>query len=658
MLIAAALAILGCHGGGADAPALPSARHELSASGDFYRLPFPSDARLAGGKIDVAGFPNPSGNTLVKTTLALVAELHGFGVTSGIFFQLSAPIADPRLDFAASVAPGSPIALVAVDDGAPDFLRRYPIAARFLGDGGPFGAPNLLAVLPLQGVPLLPRARYAVVVSAKLLSPSPELADLLAGRRPAGMNDEAFASYGKALAALQKGGVGDIGALTVFTTQDPVSDLATVTAAMLEKPPAPAPFKRNEQFDGFCVYESTIDMPDYQAGTPPFKDEGGGWKLEGGKPLLQRQEKANFVVTIPRAAMPPKGYPVVVFSRTGGGGERPLVDRGVQGMTGGPALLPGTGPAMYFARAGFAGSSIDGPHGGLRNVSHSDEQFLVFNFGNPPALRDNIRQSAAELALQAHVLDAVAIDVSDCPGAVAPQNLARFDTATMAIMGHSMGSSIAPLSAAVEPRFRAVLLSGAGSSFIENLIYKQKPLAVLPLAKVLLGLSGGDYQLSEYDPVLSMLQWIGEPADVPPYADRVLRHAKAAAPAVLMMQGIVDHYQMPPIANATSLAFGLDLAGDALDEKNAALAALPHVGDLLPLVERKRIALPAGANVAAGGGKVTAVLTQHPEDGVEDGHEVVFQTEGPKHEYVCLLKGLAAGAPRVPSPGKSTDPCD
>ena len=58
------------------------------------------------------------------------------------------------------------------------------------------------------------------------------------------------------------------------------------------------------------------------------------------------------------------------------------------------------------------------------------------------------------------------------------------------------------------------------------------------------------------------------------------------------------------------------------------------------------------------GAKVTAVLTQHAEDGIEDGHEVVFQTEAPKHEYRCFLEGLKTGAPIVPGPGGALDPCE
>ncbi len=268
------LVLAACHGKAAG-PSLPSARHEIGAHGDFYRLPFPSDARMSGGKIDVSDFPNPAGNLLVAQTVTLAGQLEGFSTTSGIFFQLSGPIDVSRVDFASSVLDGSPIALIGADESAPDFLKRYPLAARFLADGGPYGGTNLLAILPLQGVPLLPRTRYALVIKDTLLSPSPETAALLAGKKPAGMSDDAYQSYGKAIAALQKGGLGNIGALTVFTTQDPIARLATVTAAMIAKPPAPAPFKKNEQFEGFCVYESTIDMPVYQGGEPPFDKTGG-----------------------------------------------------------------------------------------------------------------------------------------------------------------------------------------------------------------------------------------------------------------------------------------------------------------------------------------------------------------------------------------------
>jgi hypothetical protein len=226
-------------------------------------------------------------------------------------------------------------------------------------------------------------------------------------------------------------------------------------------------------------------------------------------------------------------------------------------------------------------------------------------------------------------------------------------------MGHSMGATISPLALAFEPRFRAGILSGAGGSWIENIVYKLDPVPVKGYAELLVGYVGTGYSLSEWDPVLSMLQWALEPADPPVYAARIVREPAFGPPRhVLMMQGIVDHYILPPIANATSLSIGLDLAGDEIDDDVPELASTTPLGPLLDLSGAHAIPLPAGGNVATAGEAVTAVVTQHPSDGVEDGHEAAFQTEAPKHEYRCFLEGLKDGAPRVPSPGGEFDACD
>jgi hypothetical protein len=124
-----------------------------------------------------------------------------------------------------------------------------------------------------------------------------------------------------------------------------------------------------------------------------------------------------------------------------------------------------------------------------------------------------------------------------------------------------------------------------------------------------------------------------------------------------MMQGIVDHYILPPIADAESLSLGLDLAGSELDDQAAEIATLAPIGPLLPLSGHGKIALPAAGDLAVGSAKVTAILTQNQGDGIEDGHEVVFQTDGPKHQYVCFLQGLLKGSPTVPTQGTPMDPC-
>jgi hypothetical protein len=644
---------------------------DASLAESFFDAPFPSDARRGpDGRPDIEGFPNPSHIVLVDRVLDVVrTEVDGFGVSTGVYFRATRGLDPASLpDLHGTVAEGASVFLISVDPDAPDVGARYPVDVRYDDDPGPYGAPRLLSLVPLQGVPLRPKTRYAAFVTTRVrdadgvaLAPSETVRQLDAGGAPDGMSAE-VADHHRAALVTAKLAAADVAGMTVFTTGDPVSTLGkAIERARAEDLPAPsAAFTKTDDFDTFCVYASTIDMPVYQSGTAPYSDEGGAWQLDdGGAPVLQKHETARFVVTIPKTTMPAAGYPVVVFSRTGGGGDRPLVDRGVRAEPGGEAIAPGTGPALEFARAGFGGVSVDGPHGGLRNYSGGDEQFLVFNFQNPVALRDNVRQSALELALLPDVLDGVTIDVSDCAGAVAPASIAKLDTGTMALMGHSMGAAIAPLTLAYEPRYRAGLLSGAGGSFIANLMYKLKPLPAKSFGELLLGLTIAGYSLHDQDPMLSMLQWAGETADAPIYGRYVVREPLVGEPRnVLMMQGIVDHYIMPPIANATSLSMGLDLAGEELDDDAAELADLVPLGELVGLAGARSIDLPAKDNAASlSGTKVTAVVSQFPEDGVEDGHEVAFQTEPPKHAYTCFLMSLAAG-PSVPSVGDVGAPCD
>src|SRR5262249_755386 len=148
---------------------------------------------------------------------------------------------------------------------APDHLKRYPISVDFLADGGPFGAPNLLAVLPYQGIPLRPNTRYAAIVKASLrdekggaLHASPSMQSLIDGKRPDGMDDKAFAEYTGAIASLKQAQIDptQIAGLTVFTTGDPTLGLGLVRDAMLTSPPVPSkPFVKKEVFNDYCVYE-------------------------------------------------------------------------------------------------------------------------------------------------------------------------------------------------------------------------------------------------------------------------------------------------------------------------------------------------------------------------------------------------------------------
>ncbi|MCA9520804.1 MAG: hypothetical protein KC609_07520 [Myxococcales bacterium] len=630
---------------------------------DFYAAPFPGEQhRKPDGSISIDRFPNPDQIAFVDDLLAIGRrDMRGFGLSSGIFFPFDGPLKEDALpDAMSTLDEAATVFLVGVDPDSPDFGQRYPVRVNFESDGGPFGAPNLLSLVPIQGLPLRPSTLYAAVVRRELLdadgrqlSVAPELATLLAGGHPEGLSNDALTAYRRAIDSLANLGVdlGSIAALTVFRTQDPFDEMRRMRAEMYRiTPPKPAaPFELVGTYDNFCVYQTTLEMPQYQHGTPPYLDGGGGWRFDdAGVPIPAGTQTANFVVTIPRQKMPDAGFPAVVFIRTGQGGERPIADRGVHETKTSPSI-PGSGPGREFAQVGFMGLQVDGPHTGLRNITKQDEQFLIFNLLNPEALRDNIRESALELVLFARGFATFEIDVSSCEGVEAPNGIVHIDTSHVGIFGHSTGSLVAQIAQALQPLFRLSILSGAGSSYIENLIYKRKPIPVKPLAEAMLKFGAKGRSLRIYEPLLSIVQWIGESSDPQIYGRHLVDEPLFGRPRhVLMLQGIVDNYNLPPMANTTSLSIGLDLVGDALDETESRLSAFDPLSTWLSIVGSEQLPFPVMGNRDRIGELVTAVVAQHEEDGIEDGHEVVFQREAPKAQYRAFLESwLSTGVPKV-----------
>jgi hypothetical protein len=653
----------------------------------FYAAPFPSnDLITADGTIDLSKYPNSLQAPLVSTLFGLLSSAHGFALSGGIYFQATGPLDAMSLpNVTGSVASDSSVFLLSVDSTAPDYLKRYPVTVGFAADGGPYGSPNLLSLIPLQGVPLLPNTTYAAVVTTAVkdaggaaLTPSADMTALAGGHKPSGLSDAAFQSYQQAVTALgaAKVATASIAGMTVFTTWDPTTDLTKVVSAMLARPlPTPTiTVPTTETYPDYCVFTGTVEMPDYQAPGADrsgwYQTVGGAWQFDGsGAPVFQENQLANVYVTIPHQPIPAAGYPTMVFVRTGGGGNRPLIDRGTQATAGGPPIVPGSGPAMYFAQAGWAAIEIDGPIGGARDPSphdagYGDEQIRVFNVFNMPAMRDNVRESAAELALEAHIVSSLTLNVSSCSGTTSTtgSTTATFDAARLGLMGHSMGAWFAPIALAAEPLYKIAVFSGAGGSWIENVMYKLHPAQVLPFIEALVGYDNIGRSLTDSDPILSLAQWALEPGDPQVYGRYIISTPRSgAAPRhILMEQGIVDHYILPNIANSTSLSIGLDLGGTPLDSSPPEDADETPLLSVLSLVGRSQITLPASANIMLpGGGAVTGVVVQHPSDGIEDGHEVVFQTDPPKHQYKCFLQDFAQGmTPAVRADAPASAPCN
>jgi len=248
-LVLAAAALLaagslgGCPGPAEDPTIGPKVLHDWVASmsgssASFWDAPLPSEHRRSAetGRPSLTGFPNPDAVGFVDDLLVLVDDaLPGFGTTSPIFFRLEVPPARSSLpDLRGSLEHGAAVFLAEVGTG-----ERVPVTVLYEADAGPFGAPRLLSLLPLQGIPLKPATLYAAVVTRELRARSgerfghaPALDDL------ADLPEGAEAAYTEALDALAGGGLAaeEIAGLAVFRTQDPEAELRTVAADLRARP--------------------------------------------------------------------------------------------------------------------------------------------------------------------------------------------------------------------------------------------------------------------------------------------------------------------------------------------------------------------------------------------------------------------------------------
>jgi pimeloyl-ACP methyl ester carboxylesterase len=635
----------------------PVALFSTEAGAGFWEAPWPAEHRRhPDGTVDAADFPNPDGVELIARLTARVDGIAtGFGQSSGVYLPFSRSLAGAKLPESAEITSvEATVFLVDVDPDSPERGLTVPIEAEVIDGDGPFDPDHGLVLLPIQGLPLRPDTRYAAGVRRSLTPDAPLVSSdvldaLVAGGLPEGWTAEQAQPWLESLDVLRELEVDPsrLGALTVFTTQDATRDVAALVAAgeAGDGISLVTPFSLIEQHDTFCAYQARVLVPIFQAGEAPYRAEGGGLVREEGVPVQQGSEQARLFLTVPRRAQTAAAWPTVVFARTGGGGDRPLLDRGVR-VEGGEDV-PGTGFAVEFARAGVVGVQLDGPLGGIRNPDGADEQLAIFNITNPDALLGNLQQSAAELAWLPALLEGLLLDLSACPGTEGPS---RLDAEELVLFGHSMGATIGPVAAALQPRYRALVLSGAGGSWIHNVVLKEKPLPVRGIAATIL--QEPTEALDRWHPALSLLQWAGEGAD-PPLFGPVLR--ADGGRHVLMIQGILDRYILPPIAQATALSLHLDLAGEDFDATDAPQFA-PYA-DVMPWVGAVNLPLPTSLAQGTEAEPRTAVVVQHLEDGVEDGHEVAYQLPQARRQVQCFVESWVAGSPQVVAADPSGSDC-
>ena len=612
----ALLALVAC---GSDAPTIHYDLEHISTADTFWNYPWPSDQRLdANGAPDVAAFPNPRNVPILASLLSVVPERRGWPMMSVGYFRFTA-----KVEAATTGA-----FLVDLDQ-----KTTLPVIAEVLPDDR-YTTTNLVAVAPVPGVVMRGNAKYAYVL-AREFAPGFD--------PPSGWK---MSTELEAALPIPKA---DVLVSTEFTTGDEVARVAArsdAIKAVYHPTIDNLTLVGDATYDGFCRLSGTITMPQFQTGTEPF-DTGGLFMLDGNDvPQKQGDMTIPVNITLPKRAMPSTGWPLYQFFHGSGGLSSGVVDLGPS-LDSSDMPTPGKGPGYVVALHGIAAASAAMPVNPERLINASDYAYL--NINNLAAFPHTFQQGVFEQRMFTDALLALhvpAATLTACTGISTPTGDYFFDATKLVAGGQSMGGMYTNMVGALEPRFGALVPTGAGGYW--NLMILDT--MTVPGARQLLATALGveDTTLNFYHPAMEVMALSWEPAEPLVYMERIARRPLDGRPVrhVYEPVGKDDTYFQTNVYDAAALAYGNEEAGTQIWPTMQDSLALDHLDGLLTY--------PVKANEDGH----TRVVVQYMGDGIVDPHYIYRQLDAVKHQYGCFLESfLRDGVPTVPAPGGLTDPC-
>lgn len=637
---------------------------------DFYRAPFPNDARLtADGSVDLEGHPRP-GSVLSNDPVGrfidnLAEDVRGFSTNPVAFFRFSTPVNADSL-----VAGGS---VRFIDLATGEALPGFDIASEI---PSVYTCPNTIGIGTRVGEPLQPNRSYAVILTRAVKAEgeldytrSPQLDRLLA---PAAQEGDfaaphaAFADLRNWLNATEELDASEVLNATVFTTQDTLAatDRLIETVRSLPRPTTKDLVLCDEGVTSPCenaggegrrrcvVSSSDADLieiqgrivlPRFQAGTLPYLRAEDGGAISASQPVAQEGgAEVCFSLTLPKGVAT-EDLPLVIYGHGTGGANTSPVELGVS-----RDLAKGLG-SVQVATLG-----IDLPqHGDRRGGSSEEPDTLFFNYANPRAARDNILQGSADLLAALAWARDMSWGASESPTGEA----VNFDATRIAAYTHSQGSSHlqAVLSQIAydntDPGFQAIVLSGGGGDLVQSILAKKEPVDIATVAPLLiLDLPDAfppplpfEMPAGRFNPALALIQTFYDRTDGVNFARHIHlepREAKAQ-PDVFMSYGIGDTFTPDATLQAFAWAGQLPQVGEVF----APIPELVIPGEsVLPTA-------PLGVSGNFDGGELTAGVRQYEPDGA-DGHFVAVSagTTGRADAARFLLEALGGSAPSIGAP--------
>lgn len=632
------------------------------APADFYRLPFPNDARVVSGELDIADHPNPGvayagGDVLDAYLSALSENFAGFSTNPTVVFRFSR---SPAFGSLRGSGESPTVSFVNIDPDSPNYGRGVAYYWNVTTGRGLFVCHNYMTIHPSWSSPLEPATTYAVYMTDGIRANDQSLAQqpaalrlLLGENRPqSGRRAAAWDAWAPLRAYFDEQGIQGVNIMgaTVFTTMDPDRNIPALRDAV-----------RAEEASGFidltvceegarspcddgvertCVggdgsfveIHGRYRAPFWQQGQRPWflPGSGGAVDFTEGGPNPAGEETICFSMTVPTTPMPESGWPLVIYAHGTNGSFVSHVREGI-----GPDLANLTlrdGRTLNAVTISYDGI-LHGPRRGDGDFADADPENLVYNFANPDAAMGNQYQAAADLFWLVHQLQSAPVTVGDLTVAI--------DTSRPFLMfGHSQGAMSASFFVGHEPAIGAAVFSGHGGGLALSLLNKRSPVDIATGVRYALGrgIPANMERVSELDPMLALLQWFIDPVDPLNHAALYVRNppigSRENALHVLQTFGFGDTHSPDSTMAAVGGAMGLDIA-------------IPHPGDVSGMRERE---YPISGNRSFNDQPITAAfVATEPDD--YDGHFVTFRNDALREQvYEFVGTFFLDGVPTVPAP--------
>lgn len=591
----------------------------------FFSTPWPSDTRLDDdGTLAVLDFPNPFGVGLIDDYIEALDRSRGFGSSSPVYFGFDGPL-DPLLLPLPAEANDEDAALILVDvdPTSPYWGERFPVQWNIHALDSNYLPLHTLTVAPTFGFPLRPATRYALIVTTAVAQRSERFAGVWEPDHP---DHDVYADLHRALVFWGLS-TDDVAIATVFTTSDPLDEMARIARFLrynVASPDLNRTVEHVRDYAKYTAWRTHYPSPVFTVGERPYLIEGGGFTwTEDGQPIIASWDDMRLSVCTPGdlSEPPPGGWPVVVYQHGTGGDYRTFCNSNASLETAG-----------LLAERGLIGLGIDQPlHGPRAGPTEETSDLANFNFFNFDSGVSNFRQGAADALYLARALASRQVVLDTPDGTSIP-----IDPDRVLFMGHSQGGLTGALAI---PFFagdvKAAVISGAGGVLAITVAERKDVLNFQQVIEDIARLEE-DEVLTPLHPISALIQTGVEPSDPVNYA-----------PYWFSQRGWwAEHTPVPTLHTSGTLDVNTPYEGAiAL----AAAARMPLLHPAASSTEALRLRgitaqePPFANNARTFDGARTAAFSQW----VGGSHHVVFNEPRAAEMYADFLRSAADGAPVV-----------